>query len=294
MAGADTNTDHVNVVRRACVDIGSNTTRLLVADVERGALSEVRAERAFTKLVPGQALTDGKCREVAALVAGQVGRARADGAESIRILGTAAIRGAPNGPALCRAVREACGIEVEVLSGEAEAELAFLGATAGLAARPTGVIDVGGGSSELVVGSPGGGADWWASVPVGSGVLAIAHLHEDPPGASELAALRDAARNAFGALAPPQPDLAVAVGGSATSLARLCGPVLDAPTLDAALEVVTAAPAADIARLNDLHVERVRLMPAGLVLLREAARAFAAPLAVATGGLREGVLLQDR
>ena len=276
------------------MDIGSNTTRLLVADVEDGALTEVRAERAFTKLAPGQPLTDGKLREVAQLVADQVQRAKEDGATSIRVLGTAAIRGAPNGAELCRAVKRAAGLDVEVLSGEQEAELAFLGATAGLAARPTGVIDVGGGSSELVVGIPGEGAQWWASVPVGSGVLALAHLHGDPPGASELAALRDAARNAFGTLEPPRPDLAVAVGGSATSLARLCGPVLDRKTLEAALEVVTAAPAKDIARLNDLHVERVRLMPAGLVLLAEAARAFDAPLAVAVGGLREGVLLQDQ
>src|SRR4051794_27818799 len=140
MAGADTNTDHANVVRRACVDIGSNTTRLLVADVERGALTEVRAERAFTKLAPGQQLTDGKCRAVATLVAGQVGRAKADGAASIRVIGTAAIRGAPNGEQLCAAVAEACGIEVEVLSAEQEAQFAFLGATAGLAGRPTGVI----------------------------------------------------------------------------------------------------------------------------------------------------------
>src|SRR3954454_8684406 len=123
MAGADTNTDHANVVRRACVDIGSDTTRLLVADVEGGALSEVRAERAFTSLAPGQPLDDGKLREVSEIVAAQVKRAQADGAASIRVLGTAAIRGAPNGGELCRAVHSACGIEVEVLSGEQEAEL---------------------------------------------------------------------------------------------------------------------------------------------------------------------------
>src|SRR3954470_17026379 len=138
MAAADTNTDHVNVVRRACVDIGSKTTRLLVADVEDGELTEVRAERAFTKLAPGQALSHRKCREVAELVAGQVARARTDGATSIRVLGTAAIRGAPDGPRLCSAISAACGIDVEVLSGEQEAELAFLGATCGLAQRPTG------------------------------------------------------------------------------------------------------------------------------------------------------------
>src|SRR3954470_7347646 len=115
MAGADTNTDpRLHGMRRACVDIGTNTTRLLVADVEGGAVTEVRAERAFTRLAPGQALTDGKLREVAELVAGQVKRAKEDGAASIRVLGTAAIRGAPNGGELCRAVKSACGIDVEV------------------------------------------------------------------------------------------------------------------------------------------------------------------------------------
>src|SRR5689334_17493969 len=110
-------------MRRACVDIGSNTTRLLVADVEDGALSEVRAERVFTSLAPGRPLTDGKLQAVAELVAAQVQRAKSDGATSIRIIGTAAIRGAPNGQELCRAVARASGIDVEVLSGEQEAEL---------------------------------------------------------------------------------------------------------------------------------------------------------------------------
>src|SRR3954452_5073647 len=101
MAGSGIVTDDATLVRRACVDIGTNTTRLLVADVEGGALTEVRAERAFTKLAPGQALTDGKLRQVAELVAAQVRRAQQDGATSIRVLGTAAIRGAPNGGELC-------------------------------------------------------------------------------------------------------------------------------------------------------------------------------------------------
>src|SRR3954451_15633464 len=108
MAGADTNTDpRLHGMRRACVDIGSNTTRLLVADVEGGALKEVRAERAFTRLGPGRRLSDGRCREVAALVAAQVRRARDDGAESVRIVGTAAVRDSPSGPELVAAVREA-------------------------------------------------------------------------------------------------------------------------------------------------------------------------------------------
>src|SRR3954447_6525929 len=212
MAGSGISIDDATLVRRACVDIGSNTTRLLVADVEGGALTEVRAERAFTKMAPGQPLTGGKVRAGAELVQRQASRARDDGAESIRIVGTAAIRDSPSGHELCAAIHAATGIEVEVLGGAEEARLAFAGATTGLAPRLTGVIDVGGGSSELVVGIPGGGIDWWTSLPVGSGVLAIAHLRSDPPGASELAALRDAARDAFGHLTPPRPELAVAVG----------------------------------------------------------------------------------
>jgi len=280
-------------VRRACVDIGSNTTRLLVADVRDGVLEEVLAERAFARLPPGRSLSEAQVEQMAALVARQVQWARGEGAEHVRILGTAALRGAPDAEALCAAVRRSCGLEVEVLSAEEEARFAFAGATAGLAPRPTGVVDVGGGSSELVTGVPGEGAAWSVSVPVGSGLLALAHLRSDPPSPAELAALLAAADRAFEGVDPPRVELAVAVGGSATSLARLAGPVLDSSALHGALQAVVAAPAEEVARRHDLHVERVRLMPAGLVLLAAAARVLRVPLAVAVGGLREGVLLED-
>src|SRR4051812_28575162 len=110
-------------VRKACVDIGSNTTRLLVADVDGHALTEVRARRAFAALPPGQPISGDTQRRVARLVAEHVRLARDAGAASVRVVATAAVRDSPDGPALCDAVREASGIEVEVLAEAEEARL---------------------------------------------------------------------------------------------------------------------------------------------------------------------------
>jgi exopolyphosphatase/guanosine-5'-triphosphate,3'-diphosphate pyrophosphatase len=129
-------------------------------------------------------------------------------------------------------------------------------------------------------------------LPVGSGLLAERHLREDPPAPAELGALRAAVAVAFAGARPPQrPPLALAVGGSATSLARLAGGELDAAGLDRALAALCRQPAGEVAARTGLHRERVRLLPAGLLLLAAAADAFGAPLQVVAGGLREGVVL---
>jgi exopolyphosphatase / guanosine-5'-triphosphate,3'-diphosphate pyrophosphatase len=284
----------------ACVDIGSNTTRLLVAEPGPEGLREVLAQRSFTRLGRGAAadgtIAAAKLPEVGEVVAAQVQAARALGVDRLRVVATAAIRRAPNRGALLAAVRDRAGVDVEVLSAEEEARLAFTGATALLDPPPAGtvgVVDVGGGSSELVVGTVRDGVDWVVSLPVGSGVLADAFLHGDPPEAVQLAALRSAAADAFAGIDAPRPEVAVAVGGSATSLRRLVGPVLDERSLGEALEAVVSDRAAAVARRFDLDAERVRLLPAGLAILEEAARAFAAPLTLALGGLREGVVLAE-
>jgi exopolyphosphatase / guanosine-5'-triphosphate,3'-diphosphate pyrophosphatase len=284
----------------ACVDIGSNTTRLLVAEPGPEGLREVLAQRSFTRLGRGAAadgtIAAAKLPEVGEVVAAQVQAARALGVDRLRVVATAAIRRAPNRGALLAAVRDRAGVDVEVLSAEEEARLAFAGATALLDPPPAGtvgVVDVGGGSSELVVGTVRDGVEWVVSLPVGSGVLADAFLHADPPEAGQLAALRAAAADAFAAIDAPRPEVAVAVGGSATSLRRLVGPVLDERSLGAALEAVVSDRAAAVARRFDLDAERVRLLPAGLAILEEAARAFGAPLTLALGGLREGVVLAE-
>jgi exopolyphosphatase / guanosine-5'-triphosphate,3'-diphosphate pyrophosphatase len=289
-------------VRAACIDIGSNTTRLLVADCADGELVEVHQERAFTRIGKGLAASGAigadKIDEVVAVVLGQLRVARAHGATEIRGVATAAIRMASNGVALVEAIAAATGLRVEIVSGEDEARLAFRGAAAmlepAIAARcgQLGVIDVGGGSSEVVVGATPEHVRWWASVPIGSGALTDHCLTSDPPSPGELQSARQEVSAALAGLAPPCPEVAVAVGGSATSLGRVAGPVLDGPSLERALAVLAAAPAAAVAERFVIDPQRARLLPAGLLILEGASRLLETTIEVGRGGIREGVLLE--
>jgi exopolyphosphatase/guanosine-5'-triphosphate,3'-diphosphate pyrophosphatase len=286
-------------VRRACIDIGSNTTRLLVADCAGGRLNPVHQERAFTYLgwdrLADGAIASEKLSEVARVVAAQARTARRLGAFEIRTIATAAIRGAPNRDELVTVVRRECGLEVEILTGEEEARLAFVGAAGTFGRLPAGqlgVVDVGGGSCELVVGSAPDRVAWSASFPLGSGDLARTYLHSDPPLRSELAQARHKVESTLGDLDMPQPLQAAAVGGSAASLVRLAGRILDAAAFARALSELAAEPGREVARRFGLEIERVRLLPAGLLILQAASERFGAPLVVAGGGLREGLLLE--
>jgi exopolyphosphatase / guanosine-5'-triphosphate,3'-diphosphate pyrophosphatase len=286
-------------VRRACIDIGSNTTRLLVADCDGEQLVEVHQERAFTHvrraLTTSEEIEAGKIAEVVGVVAGQLRRARDLGAADVRGVATAAVRQAANREALISAVRESCGLEVSVLSAEEEARLAFCGAarTLGYApSGPLGVVDVGGGSSEIVVGTAPDRIDWYASVPVGSGQLTDECLPSDPPSAEEIDRARARVREMLDGLGPPPAACVVAVGGSATSLRRIAGPVLDAAAFTRVLRVLAGQRALEVAQRFELDADRVRLLAAGLLILQAASDCFGAPLEVARGGLREGLLLE--
>jgi exopolyphosphatase / guanosine-5'-triphosphate,3'-diphosphate pyrophosphatase len=288
-----------SAVRTACIDIGSNTTRLLVAEPEGAGLREVLHRRMFVPLVNGGggAIDPETITVLGSVVAAHVALARECGAERVHAVATAAIRRATNREALCAAIWRDAGVPVRVLDAAEEARLAFAGATAALRAPPDGVVgvaDVGGGSSELVTGTVRGGVSWFASLPVGSGILTERHVHSDPPAPDELAALRAEADAAFATVIAPECVCAYAVGGSAMSIRRLCGDELTPRSLEAALAVVSAHPVREAAAGLSLARERVRLLPAGLVLLRAAAEAFGGlALEIAGGGLREGVVLAD-
>jgi exopolyphosphatase/guanosine-5'-triphosphate,3'-diphosphate pyrophosphatase len=286
-------------VRRACIDIGSNTTRLLVADCDGERLLEVHQERVFTHVRRGltgnEEIAADKIAEVATVVAAQVNMARDLGAADVRGVATAAVRRAGNRDALLAAVHRACGLEVQILSAEDEARLAFAGAARTLGydpAGPLGVVDAGGGSCELVVGTVPDQVTWFASFELGSGVVADECLRSDPPTAEDLARARARVREVLNGIAPPATTRVVAVGGSATSLRRIAGPVLDAGAFHRVLSLLSGAPAVDVARRFSLDEDRARLLPGGLLILEAAAELFAAPLEVANGGLREGLLLE--
>ena len=148
----------------AAIDIGSNTTRVLVAEPVEGQLKKVMEQRAYTRInkaIDGDgAILAEKVEEVCEVVATQVRLARELGAERIRAVATAAVREASNGETAVAKVGAAAGVPVEILSDEEEGRLSFIGATKTLG-HPVegrvGVVDVGGGSTEVILGTVPGG-----------------------------------------------------------------------------------------------------------------------------------------
>jgi exopolyphosphatase/guanosine-5'-triphosphate,3'-diphosphate pyrophosphatase len=283
----------------ACIDIGSNTTRVLVSEAEDGRLRELLQRRAFTRigkgLQPGGLIPREKIEEVARVVAEQRKLAEDVGAQALRAVATAAIRAATNRDEFVAALRDTGGVDVTILDGDEEARLAFVGATRTLGhdlEGQVGVVDVGGGSTEIAVGTLAGGVSWSSSFRIGSGFLADSYLRSDPPSVAELHAVRQHAGGVLEGLDVPQPDCAVAVGGSAASLRRLVGAVLEPETLQRALRVLSGEPGADVARRFALDPERVRLLPAGILILDAASHRLGCTLQIGRGGLREGVLLE--
>lgn len=282
----------------AAIDIGSNTTRLLVAEPIDGQLKKVMEQRAYTRI--NKAIRDSgeipaeKASEVAEVVATQVRLAQELGAETIRAVATAAIREASNGEAVAKEIAEESGVPVDILSDEEEGRLSFIGATKTLghpAEGLVGVVDVGGGSTEIILGTVPDGVREVRSWRVGSGVLADELISADPPSAAEIRKIRDRIDDLFAGVEVEQPVQAVAVGGSATSLRRLVGAVLEYETLERGVRVLCSDPAADVARRFELDPERVRILATGVLLLEKLSELLGQPLQIGKGGLREGVIL---
>ncbi len=146
-------------MRTAVIGIGSNSVRMLLAEVTDGKIERVLRDREGTRLFAGldehNCLSEESMRRTAGAAAQMVGKARAGGATEVRIFATSASRDAANGDDFIELVRTLTGEELEIISGQEEAALSFLGATDGHNGL-CGVIDIGGGSTEVVTGS---GAD---------------------------------------------------------------------------------------------------------------------------------------
>ncbi|HET9154907.1 MAG TPA: hypothetical protein VFN85_12435 [Solirubrobacterales bacterium] len=269
-----------------------------MAEPMDGQLKKVMEQRAYTRIGKAVdkkgAIRPEKIEEVGEVVGTQIRLAQELGAKELRAVATAAVREASNGEAVAEAVGEAAGIPIEILPEEEEGRLSFIGATKTLG-HPSeglvGVVDIGGGSTEVILGTVTGGVQSVRSWPVGSGNLAEELISSDPPSAAEVRRIRDRIDDIFEGVELEQPAQAVAVGGSATSLRRLVGAVLEYETLERGIRVLCGDPATDVGRRFELDPTRVRILPTGVLLLEKVSDLLGQPLQIGKGGLREGVIL---
>ena len=240
--------------RVAAVDCGTNSLRLLLADVDpgRAELTDVARRMEIVRLGQGVDKTgrlapEALARTIAVLrdYAGIIARS---GAQAVRMVATSATRDADNAAEFVRLVKEVLGVAPEVLTGAEEAALSFTGATAELAAGPDDgpylVVDIGGGSTEFVLGP---GQPSAISVDVGCVRMTERHLHGDPPAGHEVAAAIadiDAALDVVAAAVPVrQAGTLIGLAGSVTTVAAIA---MGLPAYDAARIHHARVSAADV------------------------------------------------
>jgi exopolyphosphatase/guanosine-5'-triphosphate,3'-diphosphate pyrophosphatase len=286
-------------MRVAVLDVGSNTARVLVADVLRDrrvdAVEEKRERLGLgAEIARTGTLSRDSVRTVARACRAYAKLARALGAERAETIVTAPGRQGRAPGQLVSALAEATRLPVRVLSADEEGRLAYDGAVARAGPLPGGVIavvDVGGGSTELVLGDRRRGASWVRSIDLGSIRLTRQHLHGDPPSRRELRRAREAVRSSMAVLSPPRPDRGIATGGTARAVAKLVGRAFDAEDVEAAVAILARRPSANVAREAGIHPVRAASVLGGALLLAESSRLLDRPLWLAHGGVREGAAL---
>jgi exopolyphosphatase/guanosine-5'-triphosphate,3'-diphosphate pyrophosphatase len=314
----------------AAIDVGSNSVHLLVVAMEDGLRRVVRDESELLGLGPvvdmeGR-IPDAAAASAVALVTGYVRVAREHGAGTVILLATEPLRRASNRSRFCDDVRAATGWPLHVLSHEEEAALTVLGALDGEApTEPTLVLDIGGGSSELVLLSPG--ADPVIGVlPVGSARLTASFVEDDPPTAEEIQALRSEAHHLVAGMPVGHPTRGIVTGGSGTNLVRLTAAAeadtaaaeaddsegdasvdADGASVDAeadedwlidkvrigeAIRLVMRHPSAELVDAYGLRERRIVQMAAGASLIEATLDCYDLPhLEASDGSLREGAIL---
>jgi exopolyphosphatase / guanosine-5'-triphosphate,3'-diphosphate pyrophosphatase len=280
--------------RVAVIDIGSNSTRLLIADVLEGLVTEVERQSRVTRLGRGVDLSGQLSAEAieaaCAAIADYMAICREGGVENIDAIATSAVRDASNGSAFAAELRERFALSARVLDGEEEARLTYLGATCeNSPSVPTLVVDIGGGSTELIVGT-GDEVAFHTSLQAGVVRHSERHITSDPPSALELEALAADVRGLIeGAIASPgtSAEAGIAVAGTPTSLAsieiglepydpkQVHGHTLTLATIQRLLSQLASAPLSKRAGITGMHPDRAPNIVAGVVILVEAMRAFA-------------------
>ena len=292
---SDDNDGGERAMRVAAIDLGTNSTRLLVADVRDGRVAEVERRLAITRLGEGVASRQRLLPLPVARVRNCLAEYRrvleSHGAERTLAIATSAVRDAENGEAFLGEIEWSYGFATRLLDGDEEARLGFRGVAAERAVGAgTLVIDVGGGSTELVVGGDDG-VDFHVSVDAGCVRQTELHLASDPPTEGELRACADSVRTLLAEHVPDDVRHAVRTGigvaGTVTSLAaldlglveydrdRVHGHLLARASVDDWLAHLAALPLAERERVPGLQPERAPVIVAGAVILREVLEHFA-------------------
>jgi exopolyphosphatase/guanosine-5'-triphosphate,3'-diphosphate pyrophosphatase len=281
-------------VRVAVLDIGTNSTRLLIADVQQdGSVQEIVRRSTVTRLGDGVdaggSLSEAAMERVFQTLAGYRREMDANDCKANLAVLTSAVREAANGQEFTEQVRSRYALDAQILRGEQEAQLTFLGAMAGrpAASEPTVVIDIGGGSTEFIVGT-GRTAGFHVSVPVGVVRMSERHIHHDPPTSEELQELTGDTREAFLAAIPAEERdpvcLGIAVAGTATSAAameqelepydagRVHGHQLLLATVELLLARLAELTEQERRQVPGLHPDRAPTIIAGMILLSVAMR----------------------
>jgi exopolyphosphatase/guanosine-5'-triphosphate,3'-diphosphate pyrophosphatase len=284
----------------AAIDVGSNSVHLLVASMGRRGLRPVADESmhlGLGRIVDREGRLPADARRAAlTVISGYVERARSLGAATVAVVGTEPLRRASNRSLLQAALLRATGVPLHVLTNDQEAGLTLLGVTGGR--RFTGtllVVDIGGGSTELILASHGHDPVVGA-MPFGSARLSASFVEHDPPMASELTRLRRAAAELFASMPAGHPTRVVVVGGTGSNLCRLIEGApecrLDRDALRRALAMVCAEPARTLADRYGVREGRVAQLAAGGALVEAAMDRYGVDSIDASDqGLREGALL---
>ena len=287
------------MTRVAALDCGTNSLRLLVADVsDDGGLTDIVREMKVVRLGEGVdrtgELSPAALERTFGVLREYTTQLRSLGAERVRMVATSATRDARNRQVFVDGVREILGVEPEVITGGEEASLSFIGATGDLAARadlpePHLVVDIGGGSTEFILGSGGDASSVSSrSVNIGCVRLAERHLSSDPATAAQLAAAQRDADEAI-ALAGQSVDLAaagtlIAVAGTATTVTALALGLqsydpdrihlssITLPQVEQVYDNLARMTAAERAALGPMHPGRVDVIVAGALILRQVVR----------------------
>lgn len=271
-------------MRRAVIDVGTNSVRLLLAEISTGQIQPIYRSQVITRLGEGVAksgrLSPAAVSRTIEVIDSFMREAHAQGAQEVLVVATQAVREAANREEILGPLRER-GITVRLLTGEEEARLGFLGATAGLP-RSQGssglvlVLDVGGGSTELAWGEEE--VEGAVSIPVGAVSLTEEFLTSDPPSSDEIAAARSYLLKVFQAVPPLRPALAIGTGGTLTTLSafhhgivpydpeRVHGSSLSREEVEDRLGQLASMPLEERRRLPAIQPERADILVGGALL----------------------------